>query len=87
MNLTISESQRRRTEHDPDFGQPDGVTGDEYRSRAAEYVELARRDRERKRHLLGMAEAWLRLAVRADRIQALSHQARSAVPRNRNYGT
>ena len=87
MRLTMPEALRGRMEYDPIFRNLDGVAGDDCRRRAAYYAAQARRDLERKRHLLGMAQSWLRLAVRADRIQALSQRTKSVIPRNHSYDT
>ena len=86
MSLITSDSLRWRRGSDRNPGNTDGLTGDDCRQHAAYYVEQARRDPERKRHLLGMAKSWIRLAARADRIQALSHQERSLVSQIQDFG-
>jgi len=59
-------------------------TGADCRIRAAESLVQAKREPEREAHLISMAESWLRLAVQADRIQALMDHSRPVIPRNPN---
>jgi len=47
-------------------------TGAEYRVYAAEFLEQAKREHEREAHSISMAESWLRLAIKAEQIQALT---------------
>ena len=47
-------------------------TGAECRIQAAECLVKARREPEREAHLISMAESWLRLAIKAEQIQALT---------------
>jgi hypothetical protein len=47
----------------------------------AEVMEHAKRDPDRKGHLLGMAERWLRFATRADQIQSLKAGGQAAPAR------
>jgi hypothetical protein len=49
----------------------------ECRNHAAEFLVQAMREPEREAHLIGMAESWLRLAINAEHIQALTDHARS----------
>jgi hypothetical protein len=51
---------------------------------AAEFFAHARREPEREAHLIGMADAWLRLAVQAERIEAMTDRAGPVIPRNPN---
>jgi hypothetical protein len=51
-------------------------TGAECRIHAAEFLVQAMREPEREAHLIGMAESWLRLAINAEHIQALTDHAR-----------
>jgi len=48
-------------------------TGVVCRIRAADFLVQAKRDPERKTHLISMAESWLRLAVQADHIFSLEN--------------
>ena len=52
-------------------------TGTDCRIRAAEFLVQAKCEPEREAHLITMAESWLRLAVQAEQIQALTDQANS----------
>ncbi len=45
--------------------------GADCRKRAAEFLVQAKREPERKVHLTGMSESWLRLAAQADQIDCL----------------
>jgi hypothetical protein len=62
-------------------------TGAGCRIRAAEFFADAKREPEREAHLIGMADFWLRLAVQAERIEAMSDHARPVVPRDPNLDT
>jgi hypothetical protein len=53
-------------------------TADDCRTLAAEFMEQANRDPERKGHLLEMAARWLDIADRADQIEFLMDGARSS---------
>ncbi len=59
-------------------------TGAECRTRAAEFLVLAKREPQREAHLIGMAESWLRLAINAEQIQTLTDHARPIILRNPN---
>ena len=59
-------------------------TGVDCRIRAAEFLVQAKREPERGAHLISMVESWLRLAVQADRIQAVMDDSRPVIPRNPN---
>lgn len=59
-------------------------TAADCRIHAAEFLAHAKCEPERKVHLIDMAEAWLRLAVQAERIQAMMDHARPIIPRNPN---
>jgi hypothetical protein len=78
------DSLRPRTEHDRHLSELHLDTGDDYRIHPAEFVEQAKRDPEHKRHLVAMAKSWLRLADRADKIQALMDRSRFDMLRNPN---
>ena len=47
-------------------------TAADCRTHAAEFLAQAEREPETKAHMVSMAESWLRLALQADRIEALS---------------
>ena len=47
-------------------------TGAECRIQAAEYLIQAKREPAREAHLISMTESWLRLAIKAEQIQALT---------------
>ena len=47
-------------------------SGAEFRIYAAEFLVQAKREPEREAHLISMAESWLRLAIKAEQIQALT---------------
>lgn len=53
-------------------------TAEGCRNRAAESVIQARHDPGRRRHFLGIAMSWLRLAAGAEKIRALMGRAKSA---------
>jgi hypothetical protein len=59
-------------------------TGVDCRIRAAESLVQAKREPERKAHLISMAESWLRLTIQADQIQALMDHSRPVIPQNPN---
>jgi len=59
-------------------------TAADCRIHAAELFAQAKCEPERKVHLIGMAEAWLRLGVQAERIEAMMDRARPTTPRNPN---
>jgi hypothetical protein len=59
-------------------------TGAGCRLHAAEFFAHAEREPERQAHLIGMAESWLRLAVQAERIEAMMDHARPVIPHNPN---
>jgi len=62
-------------------------TGAGCRIRAAEFLAHAKREPEREAHLIGMADFWLRLAVQAERIEAMSDHARPVIPRGPSLDT
>ena len=66
----------RSTRHGSDTWTPGLVA--EY---AAEFLAHAKREPERAAHLIGMADSWLRLAVQAERIEAMLDHARPVIPR------
>jgi hypothetical protein len=50
------------------------------RIQAAEFLVQAKREPEREAHLISMAESWLRLAIKAEQIQALkANNARAPI--------
>ncbi len=59
-------------------------TGAECRIHAAEFLVQAKREPEREAHLISMAESWLRIAINAELIQALTDRARPIILRNQN---
>ena len=59
-------------------------TGAVCRIHAAEFLAHAKREPEREAHLIGMAESWLRLAVQAERIEAMTNRATPVIPQNPN---
>ena len=59
-------------------------TGAECRIRAAEFLVQAKREPEREAHLISMAKSWLRLAINAEQIQALTDHVRPIIARNPN---
>jgi len=59
-------------------------TGAECRIHAAEFLVQAKREPEREAHLISMAESWLRTAINAEQIQALTDRARPIILRNQN---
>jgi len=62
-------------------------TGAGCRTRAAEFLAHAKREPEREAHLIGMADSWLRLAVQAERIEAMLDHARPVIPQDPNLDT
>jgi hypothetical protein len=60
-------------------------TAADCRIRATECLAYAKHEPEREVHLIGMAESWLRLAVQAERIEAMMDHARPVIPRNPNW--
>ena len=60
-------------------------TGTDCRIGAAEFLVQAECEPEREAHLITMAESWLRLAVQAEQIQALTDQADSSKSKLGHY--
>jgi len=59
-------------------------TGAECRIHAAEFLVQAKREPAREAHLISMAESWLRIAINAEQIQALTDRAMPIILRNQN---
>ena len=73
MDTLLDPSRKRHTE-----------TGADCRLHAAEFFAYAEREPERQAHLISMAESWLRLAVQAERVEAMMDHAGPVIPRNPN---